>query len=70
MKLTDTTLASQALLNAVPEAAREGRLLPAPTAGLPKLAGFDMGGAPAADDFELPAKACDMGRPEGCESCQ
>lgn len=22
------------------------------------------------DDFELPAKACDLGRPEGCESCQ
>lgn len=21
-------------------------------------------------DFELPAKACDIGRPEGCESCQ
>lgn len=22
------------------------------------------------DDFELPAKTCDLGRPEGCESCQ
>lgn len=21
-------------------------------------------------DFELPAKQCDIGRPEGCESCQ
>jgi len=26
--------------------------------------------ADVADDFELPAKACDIGRPEGCESCQ
>lgn len=27
--------------------------------------------APAAgDDFDLPAKTCDLGRPEGCESCQ
>jgi hypothetical protein len=24
----------------------------------------------APDDFALPAKACDLGRPEGCESCQ
>jgi hypothetical protein len=25
---------------------------------------------PDPDDFELPPKACDLDRPEGCESCQ